>query len=490
MSYYLLTGATGLLGNYLLRDLLLADTPVAVVVRPSRRQSARERVELLLADWEQRLDRSLPRPVVLEGDITETDLGLDANAVRWAAEYCSAVIHNAASLSFQATSQEGEPYRSNEGGTRNVLELCRSIGVREFHHVSTAYVAGLRHGRVLECESDVGQELGNDYERSKLAAEQMVRYDEFLTSKTFYRPAIIIGDSRTGFTTTYHGFYAALQLTNTIVKALPPNETGQVGGHGVRLALDGTETKHLVPVDWVSAVMAHVIRRPEWHGRTYHLTPKHPVTTRLIRDVLEETVGFYGARFAGAGRRPEHSSEAEAIFYEHIRVYNSYWRMDPEFDRTNTELAAPHLPCPDVDRALLVKLSRAAIDEGFPTPTKKPVDFEFVAQEALQPWLERGAQLTRREPRERLLGLDIFGPGGGQWQLLVQDRQVVGAETGIHAERAAICRLDAATFADLVSGQQTWDSAFSGGSAQLVGNGLTQGEYAALLDQVVGVPVM
>ena len=30
MSYFLLTGATGLLGNYLLRDLLLADKSVAV----------------------------------------------------------------------------------------------------------------------------------------------------------------------------------------------------------------------------------------------------------------------------------------------------------------------------------------------------------------------------------------------------------------------------------------------------------------------------
>ena len=489
MSYYLLTGATGLLGNYLLRDLLQADVPVAVVVRRNRKQSARQRVELLLAEWEQRLGEPLPRPVVLEGDIAEPDLGLDACDVRWAAEYCSAVIHNAASLSFQAISREGEPYRSNEGGTRNVLELCRSIGIREFHHVSTAYVAGLRHGRVLESEVDVGQELGNDYERSKLAAELMVRTADFLESRTIYRPAIIIGDSKTGYTSTYHGFYAALQLAHTIVKAIPSNETGWVGGYPVRLALDGNETKHLVPVDWVSAVMSHVIRHPRWHGRTYHLTPRRPVTARLIRDVLEQSVGFYGTTFAGAGLRPEDCNEPEELFYEHIRVYNSYWRMDPEFDRANTELAAPHLECPEVDRSLLLRLSRAVIDQDFPSPSKKPIDLDFDAQDALLPWLERGARLAHCESHEKLLGLNVLGSGGGQWQLLVNDGQVVGALTGIHAERAATCRLDVTTFAEVMRGKQSWETALTEGAAEIIGNGMTAQEYAAVLDQLAGVEV-
>uniref|UniRef100_A0A7C4QLC1 NAD-dependent epimerase/dehydratase family protein n=1 Tax=Schlesneria paludicola TaxID=360056 RepID=A0A7C4QLC1_9PLAN len=489
MSYYLLTGATGLLGNYLLRDLLLADELVAVIVRSSRRQSARQRIDGLLTDWEQQLGRTLPRPVVLEGDISEADLGLNACDVRWVAEHCSAVIHNAASLSFQATSREGEPYRSNEGGTRHVLELCRSLGIRELHHVSTAYIAGLRSGRVLETEADVGQELGNDYERSKLAAEQMVRAADYLRSRTVYRPGIIIGDSRTGFTTTYHGFYAALQLAHTIVKSLPCNESGLVGGHAVRLALNGNETKHLVPVDWVSAVMVHVIRHPEWHGRTYHLTPKHPVTARMIRDVLEAAVGFYGAKFAGADRRPEDCSEPESLFYEHIRVYNSYWRMDPEFDRTNTELAAPHLPCPHVDRNLLLRLSRIAIEQNFPTPSKKPLDLEFDAQDVIEPWLERGADVQARRKPPQILGLDVRGPGGGQWRLLFDRGQILAAEPGLLAGTGALCRLDTGTLAEVVRGRQSWTEAFAEGTVQVLGNGADTAQYAALLDQLSSVPV-
>ncbi len=50
MSYHILmTGATGLLGRYLLRDLMLADVQVAAVVRPSRRTSAQERVDSMMA---------------------------------------------------------------------------------------------------------------------------------------------------------------------------------------------------------------------------------------------------------------------------------------------------------------------------------------------------------------------------------------------------------------------------------------------------------
>jgi len=484
MSYHLLTGATGLLGNYLLRDLLLRDVPVAVLVRPNRKQTARQRIEAALCAWDAELGKSLPRPVVLEGDIAQPDLGLDAVNIRWAAEYCSVVIHNAASLTFHSTSKEGEPWRSNMGGTRNVLDFCRSTGVRKFHHVSTAYVAGLRQGKVLESELDVGQQFSNDYECSKLQSETMVREADFLDEPTVFRPGIIIGDSQTGMTTTYHGYYAALQLCHTLVKALPMNETGLVGGEKTRLTLSGNETKYLVPVDWVSAVMAHVITHAMWHGKTYHLTPKHPVTVRLIRDVLEQSAGFYGATFCGSGEQPVNPSESEMLFYEHIRVYNSYWKMDPEFDTTTTETAAPHLPCPHVDRDMLVKLSRIAIESGFPTPSKKPIDPEFDAEVHLQPLIEQAGLAHVGEDDERLLGLEILGHGGGQWQLVVRGHDLVGVETGIHADRLATCQLDIATYADLAQGRTTWKQAFLNGSARLDGNGRSIKDYAAILEQL------
>ncbi|MFN7806345.1 MAG: SDR family oxidoreductase, partial [Planctomycetaceae bacterium] len=81
-DYVLITGATGLLGRYLLRDLTLADARLAVLVRPARKTSALQRVENVMCYWEKDLGRPLPRPVVLEGEITEPDLGLDSRGIR------------------------------------------------------------------------------------------------------------------------------------------------------------------------------------------------------------------------------------------------------------------------------------------------------------------------------------------------------------------------------------------------------------------------
>ena len=44
-GYYLLTGATGLLGRYLMRNFLLRDVPLAVLVRSHRHASGSARVE-------------------------------------------------------------------------------------------------------------------------------------------------------------------------------------------------------------------------------------------------------------------------------------------------------------------------------------------------------------------------------------------------------------------------------------------------------------
>ena len=217
----LLTGATGLLGRYLVRDLAAAGVPLAVLVRPGGRKSAAARVDALLNDWQARTGVRPAAPKVLSGDLHAEDLGLSADDRAWVGDHCAAVLHNAASLAFQ-TGHDGEPFASNVGGTERVLDLCREAGVRTLHHVSTAYVAGLRTGTVLETDRDVGQTPANVYERSKLDAERLVEAAAkrgHLDTVTCLRPSIIVGDSRTGFTTTFHGFYAFLRVVHLIARA-------------------------------------------------------------------------------------------------------------------------------------------------------------------------------------------------------------------------------------------------------------------------------
>ncbi|MGC1274376.1 MAG: SDR family oxidoreductase [Planctomycetaceae bacterium] len=374
----LLTGATGLLGRYLVRDLLTAGQQLAVVVRPNDRQSAEERVASLLAAWERRGVPALPTPHVLAGDITEPGLGLSDEDRRWVAGHCDMVLHNAASLTFEAAGgEDGEPWRSNLEGTRHVLDLCRQTGIADFHHVSTSYVCGLQTGLVREDRLDVGQEFGNDYEKSKLQAEQLVREADFLAPPTVYRPAIIVGDSETGFTTTFHGFYAVVRLAVTLARLVEGAQTidWSIPLHG----LTGGEVKNLVPVDWVSSVMTELVGRRECWGTTYHLTPAEPVQVDTIRDVIEKVVGYEGTTaFAGAGRNGDAiadiGAELTSAFYDQLRVYATYWRNDPTFDRSNLLAAAPGLPCPTLDHDRLMMLAETAIAMNFkyrdPRPAK------------------------------------------------------------------------------------------------------------------------
>ncbi|MCA9055173.1 MAG: SDR family oxidoreductase [Planctomycetaceae bacterium] len=366
MSHLLLTGATGLLGRYMMRDLLTKGASLAVLVRKSRKYAPWERIEAAMRTWERELGRSLPRPVVLSGDISAGDFTLPKDELTWARENCTGLIHNAASLSFVTTGRHAEPYRTNVDGTRYVLEFCRDANIRQFFHVSTAYVCGMRSGKVLESELNVGQEFANCYEESKVESEEMVRNSPDLDLVTVFRPAIIIGDSQSGVTFTYHNFYVMLQIAYTLVNGMgSPNFTSKTSAQMVQFNVDGSERKNLVPVDWVSEAMTRIMVDPQLHGETYHLTPRLPVNMRLVRDVFEEAVGFYGAGFYGQGKRRENGHEAEDLFHQHMEVYQSYWRDDPEFDCSNTRRALPDLPCPHVDRSMLLRLSKVAIANRF-----------------------------------------------------------------------------------------------------------------------------
>ena len=368
----LLTGATGLLGRYLVRDLSAAGVEVAVLVRPSRGKSAAERVEALLSDWRARTG-GRPRVVrVLPGDLHADGLGLSAADRAWVGANVDAVLHNAASLAF-VEGADGEPFASNVGGTEKVLELCREAGVRTFLHVSTAYVAGLATGAVAEAPADPAVPPANPYEESKRRAEALVRAAAGrgeIDPPTVLRPGIIVGDRETGFTTTFHGFYAFLRVASLIARA--QQETGETDT--LRLTLDGTERKHLVPVDWVSAAITAVVTDPDAHGATHHLTPAEPVTAEAVKDAVRAATGLGPTAFVGADADLPGATDLERAFYDQTHIYSSYWRNDPTFARTppGEPGSLPHPPCEPVDAALLERLAIAALATNFRHRDRRP----------------------------------------------------------------------------------------------------------------------
>ncbi|MFM7250841.1 MAG: SDR family oxidoreductase [Planctomycetaceae bacterium] len=361
--HLLITGATGLLGSYVVRDLLLDGQPLALVVRGDRRTSPEARVDRIVAAWESELGKRLPRPRVVPGDLSRPSCGVAPADLEWVARHCGAVLHNAASLSFRGSDRDAEPWLSNVTGTAHVLGLAHTAGIDEFHHVSTAYVCGLRTGRVTEEELLVGQAFGNDYERSKAEAETMVR-SEGPRSVTVYRPSIIVGDSRSGFTSTYHGLFAVLRLGHTLLTKV---ELGSTSGPAILtlLGIPPADRKNFVPVDWVSAVISHCLQSPSARGRTFHVTHPEPVSSAAIGRLVQEAVETYSR--AASADDPDLCDErwfADNLAVQ-LDVYRSYFRNDPTFDRTATDAVAGGIPCPPLDHATLMRMARFAIEDDF-----------------------------------------------------------------------------------------------------------------------------
>lgn len=478
MTYTLLTGSTGFLGRYLLKDCLLADIPLAVLVRSNKRESARQRLEGVMAHWDRTLGRALPRPVVLTGDVREPLCGLNQREQAWLGQHCETVIHSAASMKFHAAQPDGEPFHTNVAGTRNLLALCEAVGIRHFHQVSTAYVCGMRQGRVYENELDLGQESGNDYERSKIAAEKLIRGANCLHTVTVYRPASVIGDSHTGYTTNFHGFYSPLQVLYSMAKGLLG--LGDAGRQIIddlmkrarfmdRLNLRGDEGKNLVPVDWVSAVMMHILRRPDLHGQTYHLTPRVRTTVQLVRDVFEDVLREYAQAPLGSDLPPvavptAERESAERVFREQMTTYDSHWRDDPIFDDTHTRAAAPHLPCPPADRDLLVRTSRFAVQGNFGWPRPLPVTLEFDPAEPMRKLVEAGVTVTDTAESGARLNLEVTGPGGGQWTIYIEAGLPRRAQIGRGDDCQVSYYMNNRVFAALVAQSLTVQQAVSSGA--------------------------
>jgi long-chain acyl-CoA synthetase len=211
------------------------------------------------------------RLTALAADIERTGLGLDRATRLELAEEVTTVIHCAASVSFGLGLPESR--RVNVDGTRRMAELAalcaeRGDGLERFTYVSTAYVAGARRGLFREDQLDVGQRFRNPYEQSKFEAEVLVRERAAQLPLQVLRPSIIVGESTTGWTSSFNVLYGPLKaFARGAIRALPARRRSPVD---------------IVPVDYV-ADAAHELASNGPDG-TFHLVAGRNATTvgRLI----------------------------------------------------------------------------------------------------------------------------------------------------------------------------------------------------------------
>ena len=158
----LLIGVTGFIGKVWLVDLLenIPDIgKVTLLIRRNRTTSAQRRFEKIVEEsptfdtLQQRYGRNLgeflkSKVEVVEGDVSQPGLGLDAAVQERLARSLDVIVNSAGLTDFNPDLRDA--LSSNVDSALNLLGFLRRCAKAGLMHLSTCYVVGMRDGRVTE----------------------------------------------------------------------------------------------------------------------------------------------------------------------------------------------------------------------------------------------------------------------------------------------------------------------------------------------------
>jgi len=171
------TGATGLLGSYIVRKL--CETNIAFVALKRNGSDTS-----LLNDLKEKItwrDADITNPVSLEEAFADV----------------TGVIHAAAYVSFNPRKAK-TIFQINTEGTRNVVNACLVNNIKRLLHVSSVSALGRQKGQTILSEENkwLGNSINSTYGESKYKAElEVFRGQEEGLSTVIVNPSVILGFS-------------------------------------------------------------------------------------------------------------------------------------------------------------------------------------------------------------------------------------------------------------------------------------------------------
>lgn len=223
---------------------------------------------------------------ILIGDLKQPDLGLDVQIQKILQQKITEVWHLAAIYDLEV--QEKLAYQVNVDGTRRVIELCKSIkNLQKLIYFSTCVVSGRREGLILEDELDVGQSFFNHYESTKFEAERLVRENADKIPTIIFRPAIVVGDSKSGITDKFDGPYFLMRLIVDLESIT--RKTGHVALPGMGSA---NAFLNIIPVDYVSKAACFIASDPKNLNKCFHISSGRPVDFHDFLKMVYNALGY------------------------------------------------------------------------------------------------------------------------------------------------------------------------------------------------------
>ena len=269
MSYFV-TGATGFIGRHLVQCLLEREGDIYVLVR----ESSQRRLQALIERWDA---GAATRVKPVAGDLSEPLLGLSQETVDALRAAGIAQFFHLAAV-YDITADDATNQLANVEGTRHAVQLANALEVGCLHHASSIAVAGRFKGLFREDMFDEGQKLDHPYYRTKFEAERIVRTKTTVPWHV-YRPAIVVGNSKTGEMDKIDGPYYFFTLIKMARHLLP----GWFPLVGPELGYT-----NIVPVDFVAEAIDYIAHVDGLDGQAFHLTnPKSQRSGELINIIAK-----------------------------------------------------------------------------------------------------------------------------------------------------------------------------------------------------------
>ncbi|GAA3815977.1 hypothetical protein GCM10022226_40900 [Sphaerisporangium flaviroseum] len=261
-EHILLTGATGYLGAFLLKELLdRTDATVWCLVRAGSAAEGKDRVREVMRTyliWEDAYDTRIE---ALPGDLAEPLLGLDGTGFARLGGMIDAIYHCGALVNFVY------PYSAikaaNVDSVAEILRLAVTERLKAVHYISSidAFLHTGLQRPYMEDEELVPVEAPEAYARSKWAGDHLTRIGRERGIPTaIYRPGMMISHTETGATQTSD--YLLLQIKGLLEFGVVPD---------IDYLFDA------IPIDYAASAIAHISLQEKAIGRNFHLWNQHPV---------------------------------------------------------------------------------------------------------------------------------------------------------------------------------------------------------------------
>ncbi|MET0283174.1 MAG: SDR family oxidoreductase [Polyangiales bacterium] len=217
------------------------------------------------------------RTRIVVGDVAWMDLGLSGREYLELADRVHTIHHCAAVTYSGAPFEMAE--RVNVGGTFEVLEFARQAkGLERLVHWSTLMATGDTAGLVRE--DALVAPRSNPLALTRFRAERLIGKAREELPITVLRPAMLVGDSRTGRLARIEGAHLLISALLNAPRDLP-----------ILRPANGDALLQVVPIDYAVEAGIRIAHTENSLGRTYHIIDRDALTLDATMAAIAELLG-------------------------------------------------------------------------------------------------------------------------------------------------------------------------------------------------------